>query len=198
MKKKLLVIFLMSLLLVSWCKNWNNNKDILFNNSYVSWWNKEILYLTGKTTWDKVDEQKFRKQLSQMLVDKSYNTWTGISEIARLYDYLGYVWASTVVYENWIKKWWKDPLSIHHNIAWLYKKLCRNKLSSKNYSAIKYCRKSINEYYYLINKYKKLVWYKDIVEVLIYMWEINKAKQVYDVYLKKWWKKDSLIEKKLR
>jgi hypothetical protein len=91
---------------------------------------------------------------------------------------------------------WKDPLAIHHNLAWLYKKLCKNDLFSKEYSSIKYCKKAIKQYYYLIERYKKLNWYKDIVEVLIDMWEYNKAKQVYDVYLKKWGKKDSLIEDK--
>ena len=196
--RALIILFFLFLLWCSLNKNiTNQTENILLDNFYLSWWNKEILLLTWKTTWLESDKNKFKKDLLSMLENKNFNTWTWISEIARLYEYLWYIWAATIVYENWLKKWWVAPFSVNSNLANLYKKLCKNDLSSKSYSSVRYCKKSLKIYYDLINKYKDLYLYKDVIEVLIYMWKYDDAKKAYKLFLKKWWKKDSLIEDKL-
>jgi len=186
--KKLNILFVMLfVVLVGCCKRHNTPVE---NSEVVI---KDPLYsIQVKSTWTEDKVQEFTKEIKK-LEQKQDKDLYDIIDLARFYGYVWYPWRWVLLYENYAKTkplWYAE----YNNLWKLYESICKvDEIVNE-----KYCKEAIKNYYVMINTYNTMSHYKDIVFVLLKMWNKEKAQSVYDLYLKNGGKKESWIEKKLK
>ncbi len=164
-----------------------NYIDYYYN---ISWYEKlNNINTQIQITQDEI--KSFQKEL-YLLESKDNINSDDVIKIAEYNDYLWKTWKAIIVYENYFKNYdW--TYFMYDNLGKLYDNICKiwNNLNKKH------CKRAIQIYYYIIQRYQSLSHYKNIINVLLKMWELERAGKIYDLYLSKWWTKDAILENNL-
>ncbi len=190
MKKISVLLGIILVLFISACQIQpiKNTTDIDMSSSKE---NIELSSIKIKSTFPDENIKEFQKEIEE-LETKDLTIFDNMKRLARLYKYVWQVGKWIILYENYMKT---HPITdvMYNNVASMYDEIC--KIDDK--VNIEYCNNSIKNYQNIIDKYKKILYYKKIAEIYIKIWDIEKAKTNYDLYIKKGGKKDSLVEERL-
>lgn len=190
MKKLVFLLVFVSVLFLSSCKI-VDNKDNDSTPSILWEVNKELLAIEIDSTFPEENIEQFKIEIED-LKKTNLEEFDNMKKLARLYWYIGRPGEGIVLYEKYLtKNPWTDV--IYNNLGKLYESIC--KLDEK--INIEYCNKAISNYQLVLDNYKKTTYYKYISLVYIKMWKKEKAQEFYNLYLEKWWKTDSIVEKQL-
>lgn len=183
-KKIYTLWFTFIIIILIWIFFYTNNLNIekwFINNNY-------LYNFKTKTTFQKVDLDKFKKQLEQ-LQKKQKKDISDYREEAKLNDYLGYPWRWVIIYEKNLS--WSLDYVHYNNLAYLYKEIC---FVNKDFT----CNKALENFRKCIEQYGSNQAYIDIIEILIKKWDKKNAKIEYEKYKKNYKKSYEYIENLLK
>lgn len=164
-----------------------NYIDYYYN---ISWYEK-LNSIDTQIQITKDEIKSFQKEL-YLLESKDNINSDDVIKIAKYNNYLWKTWKAIIVYENYLKNYdW--TYFMYDNLGKLYDNICKiwNNLNKKH------CKRAIQIYYYITERYQSLSHYKTIANLLMKMWEIEKSQKVYDLYLSNWWNQDIEFENNL-
>lgn len=214
MKKISLIILLFSLFL-TWClynttekqnKNLNlqdSNWSIVDDKIQLSWdlidvskWEVDSTYLQNifiPSTFSQQDLDDFQSRIvnyedvQNLSEEEVIKLWT-------LYDNIWYTWKALIAYFDYIKNSDRQSYKFHLNLSRLLSTVCKIDIQINS----SYCKKWIQSYYNIIEWFADTWTYKELVQLLIDMWEKSTAKKVYSLYIRKTWLEDESLSNQLK